>query len=154
MESRAPSAKARERKVKPTLKRRLVAEAGGKCANPGCANQRVEIHHIQHWAVYRVHDPEHMIAVCPACHDQIHNGSLPIDDDTIYAWKGIEHPERPERISQLFVEPSINLRIRAGALSFESDSDNMTMFDLANGSTLGFRILDGDLLQLSSKLVG
>jgi hypothetical protein len=63
-------------KVTEEVKNRLRTEARGKCANPGCSNVRAHIHHIREWAVYKTHDDQHMIAVCPACHDAIHHGAL------------------------------------------------------------------------------
>lgn len=76
-------------KVPPAVKRQLIQEAGGKCANPGCSRQYEHLHHIEHWAVYKTHDRKHMIAVCSSCHHQIHHGRLRISDDTLYEWKGI-----------------------------------------------------------------
>jgi hypothetical protein len=57
--------------IKRGIRKRLLREAGGKCANPGCMNVRAQIHHIMEWYIYGTHDPNHMIAVCPTCHDEI-----------------------------------------------------------------------------------
>lgn len=140
-----------QRKIKPDIKRSLLAEAGGKCANPGCTNWRAHIHHIKHWAVYGTHDADHMIAVCPSCHDEIHYGKLGIDDATLYAWKGIKR-DATEQTAQLFVEPSNKVRIRTGDLEIATSIGEMTVFELSNRSRLSFRILDGDLLQISCRL--
>lgn len=35
-------------------------------------------------------DQDHMIAICPTCHDAVHHGPLEITDDTIYSWKSIK----------------------------------------------------------------
>jgi len=34
------------------LKKLLIEEAGYKCANPGCSNRLIEIHHIKEWSIY------------------------------------------------------------------------------------------------------
>ena len=56
---------ATRQKIPKTQKKQLIEEAGGKCANPGCSHWRTHIHHIKHWQVYKAHDTNHMIAVCP-----------------------------------------------------------------------------------------
>src|SRR5471032_2843818 len=94
-----------QRKITPALKRQLIEQAGGKCANPGCSNWRVHIHHIKHWAVYKVHNAGDMIAVCPSCHDSIHYGRLAIPDEVLYHWKGIARPAVPES-AHIYVEPA------------------------------------------------
>ncbi len=142
-----------QRKVRPDIKRALLAEAGGKCANPGCSNWRAHIHHIKHWAVYKSHDADHMIAVCPSCHDEIHYGKLGMDDSTLYAWKGMKR-HSPDPIAQLFVEPSNVIRIRTGDLEIATSSGELTIFELSNRSALSFRIMDSDLLRLSCRLHG
>ncbi len=66
-----------QRNVPKSLKAQLIKDAGDKCANPGCSNWRVHLHHIKHWVVYKTHDGKHMIAICPSCHDAVHtSGSM------------------------------------------------------------------------------
>src|SRR5436190_22824634 len=103
-------------KVRADVRRRLVDEAGGKCANPGCPTPRTHLHHIAEWAVYQAHDEEEMIAVCPTCHDAIHDGQLEIDDDTIYAWKAIERPKSTRR-DHVYVEPGESPTLAIGTMS-------------------------------------
>ena len=90
--------------VPKALKESLVKEAGGKCANPGCSNYRTHLHHINEWAIYETHDGEAMIAVCPSCHDAIHQGPLEVSDQTIKGWKAIQRPFGPNR-DHVYVEP-------------------------------------------------
>jgi hypothetical protein len=56
------------------MKLQLVEQTSGKCANPGCANVLLELHHIREWRVYHVHDADHMIAICASCHDSVDRG--------------------------------------------------------------------------------
>ncbi len=141
-----------QRKIKPAQKRELRDAAGGKCANPGCTNWRTHIHHIKHWAVYKAHDSEHMIAVCPSCHDAIHYGDLRLSDETIYAWKALKRPEKPDS-AHLHVEPAraSRLRLAAGTMYLASRRD-FAVFRISERNRLTLRILDGDILQISSRL--
>jgi hypothetical protein len=140
-----------QRKIKPSLKRLLVDEAGGKCANPGCSNWRAHIHHIKHWAVYKVHDAEDMIAICPSCHDAAHHGSLKITDDLLYEWKGVERSDAPNSV-HLYVEPARELKLLTGSMCFATTNDQAVVLELSNFNHLKLRVLDGDLLQVSVRL--
>jgi HNH endonuclease len=141
-----------QRKVKPSLKRALVEEAGGKCANPGCSNWRAHIHHIKHWAVYRAHDANDMIAICPSCHDTTHYGRLKISDDLLYAWKGIARTVVPDS-GHIYVEPATKLRLLVGTFCIAATRDQMAVFELSNSNRLKLRVLDQDLLFVNARLL-
>lgn len=141
----------RQRKIKPALKRLLIDESGGKCANPGCSNWRVHIHHIKHWAVYKTHDSAHMIAICPSCHDAAHHGSLEITDEEIYQWKGIRRAVVPDS-AHIFVEPASELKLLTGSLCISTTNDQLVVFELSNTNQMQFRVLDKNILQLSVHL--
>ncbi len=142
---------AHQRKIKPAQKRQLLDEAGDKCANPGCANWRLHVHHIKHWAVYKCHDSADMIAICPSCHDAVHHGSLKVPDATLYLWKNIERPSQPDTV-QLFVEPALQLKLLTGTIAISTTNDRAAVFELSNSNRLRLRVLDGDVLQVSSRL--
>ena len=142
----------RQRKIPPALKCLLIDKAGEKCANPGCTNWRSHIHHIKHWAVYKTHDSAHMIAICPSCHDAVHHGNLEITDDTLYRWKGIARPSPPDT-AHIFIEPATELRLLTGTIAFATASDQAAMFELSNKNQLSFRVLDGDILLVTSRIV-
>ena len=99
------------------MKRILLQQTGYKCANPGCFNRLLEIHHIKEWAIYQTHDEESMIAICPACHDAVTRGQLTISDDELYSWKGIER-SATVLTGQIFVEPSSFPRLVLGDFNF------------------------------------
>lgn len=141
-----------QRKIKPTLKRLLIEKAGGKCANPGCANWRVHIHHIKHWVVYKTHTAADMIAICPSCHDAVHHGSLKITDDLLYEWKFIARSGVPDSV-HIYVEPASTMKLLTGSLCLSAIHDQATVFELSNSNKLQFRALDQDLLQVSSRLL-
>lgn len=140
-----------QRKIKPSLRRLLVEKAGGKCANPGCSNWRVHIHHIMHWAVYKAHDADDMIAICPSCHDATHNGSLKISDDLLYQWKGVVRQTAPDSV-HIYVEPARELKLLTGSICIATTNDQAAVFELSNSNQLKLRVLDGDLLQVNIRL--
>jgi len=99
------------------------------------------------WAVYKAHDAEHMIAVCPSCHDEIHHGSLSLSDETLYRWKQIDRVnKRPD--ASIFVESALRNKLLAGTICLESNNAAQTVFKFSNGNALSFKVLDGDLLRL------
>ncbi|MCD1593333.1 HNH endonuclease [Thalassospira xiamenensis] len=52
------------------LKRRVLVEAGHRCAIPTCRYIKTEIHHIVPWATCQKHEYKNLIALCPNCHDR------------------------------------------------------------------------------------
>ncbi|CRN08023.1 MULTISPECIES: HNH endonuclease signature motif containing protein [unclassified Pseudomonas] len=128
------------RHIKKHIKKRLIAEAGNKCANPGCQNSRVEFHHIELWSIVKTHDESHMIAVCPSCHDACHNGLLVISEDVLYRWKKIQRPTHAVH-SLIYAEPTESPRILLGTITFKpSNPGNLTVFELWPNNRLSFTI--------------
>ncbi len=127
------------------LKKRLRATAGGKCANPGCSALRTHLHHIREWAAYAAHDESQMIAVCPACHDAVHHGSLTISDETLFRWKHLRRPASALR-THLYVEPGTPTKVLLGSVAVSSAQPGAVIFDLSPTARLGFRTIDHDLL--------
>ncbi len=141
----------RRKKIKPVVKRKLRSEAGNKCANPGCSNWRVHIHHIKHWIVYQTDDEKEMIAVCPACHDAIHYGKLEISDDTLFGWKNI-YRALTTVDSHLYIEPSAELKLLTGTIAISTSNQEALVFELSDQNKLKFRILDNDIMMLNSNV--
>ena len=141
----------KRKKIKPAVKRQIVEEAGNKCANPGCTNWRVHIHHIEHWAVYESNDKKILIAVCPACHDAIHHGTLEIPDEVLYTWKHIKRTKIPE-ISHLYVEPGEEIKLLTGTIAVSTTNQEVIVFQLSQNNSLKFRILDEDIMMLNLKI--
>jgi hypothetical protein len=140
-------------KVPPETKELLRAAAGYKCANPGCPNRLVELHHIREWAVYRTHDKEHMIAICPTCHAHVDRGSLTIDEPTIRSWKAIRRES--STLGHVYVEPGGRCRVRLGSIdmvSADSRPDPVVVFRLSPNNEAGFRVADREILQLNLRL--
>lgn len=141
-------------KVNRGLKRRLVAEAGGKCANPGCPNVLTELHHIREWHVVNTHDERNMIAVCPACHAAVTRGALRIDDVTAYAWKSIERTEEGAQRGHLYVEPSNAEppRLLLGSLGAMSSAGGLVVFSEQPSRRLSFAVSDMAIMNLEASV--
>ena len=50
------------------IRRRVLIEAGHRCAIPTCRYIEVDIHHIVPWAQCKAHEYDNLIALCPNCH--------------------------------------------------------------------------------------
>jgi hypothetical protein len=50
------------------VERRVLVEAGHRCAIPTCRAHPVEVAHIVPWAEVSEHSYENLIALCPTCH--------------------------------------------------------------------------------------
>lgn len=123
------------------VRRALIREAGNKCANPGCASQRINIHHIE-YKVYSTNDENTLIAICPTCHDAVHNGNLAISDETLYRWKQLR---RPIGRGHIYVEPGGLLKLLLGTIAI-SGPNGVRAFDLSPNNHLSFSIHDGDIM--------
>ena len=143
---------AHRKKIRPSVKRQLVEEAGGKCANPACLNWRTHIHHIEHWAVHENDEPDNLVTVCPTCHDAIHHGALEITDAFISTWKKLERGKK-EKIAHLSVEPANELKLLSGSIALSTTNDGLTVFRLSDNVRLRFRALDKDILLVNLELV-
>lgn len=136
--------------VSNAAKKRLRAQAGGKCANPGCPTTRTHVHHIREWAIFETNDEEYLIAVCPTCHDAAHHGELPIDDDTILRWKSTPRSVGLKR-GHLYVEPGDTTRLLLGSVAISAPSEAI-VFQLSKNNRLAFRVKEGDLLLLDAEV--
>ncbi|MDX0449116.1 HNH endonuclease [Sinorhizobium medicae] len=63
------------------IRRKVLVEAGHRCAIPTCRYIEVDIHHIIPWAKCQKHEYDNLIALCPNCHrradrDEIDRKSL------------------------------------------------------------------------------
>ena len=58
------------------LKRKVLVEAGHRCAIPACRHIKTEIHHIIPWKTCKEHKYANLIALCPNCHDRADKGEI------------------------------------------------------------------------------
>ena len=68
------------------VRRRVLTEAGYRCAVPTCRNiLAIDLHHIVEVAEGGENDPSHLLALCPTCHALYTRGV--ISSESIRAWK-------------------------------------------------------------------
>jgi len=67
------------------LRRRVLIEAGHRCAIPTCRHIEVDIHHIIPWETCKTHDYDNLIALCPNCHRRA--GKNEIDRKSLRLYK-------------------------------------------------------------------
>jgi hypothetical protein len=58
------------------IRRRVLVEAGHRCAIPTCRHIEVDIHHIIPWAQAQAHEYDNLIALCPNCHRRADRGEI------------------------------------------------------------------------------
>lgn len=58
------------------LRRKILLEAGHRCAIPTCQQPLVEVHHIVPWKSCREHTYDNLIALCPNCHRRAERGEI------------------------------------------------------------------------------
>ena len=58
------------------LKRRILVEAGHRCAIPTCRYIEVDVHHIIPWETCQAHEYANLIALCPNCHRRANRGEI------------------------------------------------------------------------------
>jgi hypothetical protein len=134
------------------IKRELLAEAGGKCANPGCPTSRIEYHHIDAWVVVQTHDMSRMIAICPTCHSSVHGGQLRILASTLRKWKTIIR-NNALRVGHLYVEPDTSHVIVLGSIGFTGTHFPVRIFPDSNTCQLSYSLINGSTLCLNARIV-
>lgn len=58
------------------VRRRVLVEAGHRCAIPTCRHIEVDVHHIVPWAQCQAHEYDNLIALCPNCHRRADRGDI------------------------------------------------------------------------------
>jgi hypothetical protein len=91
------------------LKRKVLIEAGHRCAIPTCKEIPVDIHHIIPWEKCREHLFDNLIALCCKCHARLHRYK-DIDQKSMQIYKanlgllGHRYSEFERRLLQVFCE--------------------------------------------------
>ncbi|NOZ84181.1 MAG: HNH endonuclease [Epsilonproteobacteria bacterium] len=60
------------------MRRKVLVEAGHRCALPTCRHIDVDVHHIVPYEKCKKHKYENLIALCPNCHRRTHKGEIDI----------------------------------------------------------------------------
>jgi hypothetical protein len=58
------------------IRRRVLVEAGHRCAIPTCRYIETEVHHIVPWAQCNSHKYDNLIALCANCHGRADAGKI------------------------------------------------------------------------------
>lgn len=58
------------------LRRRVLVEAGHRCAITTCRHIEVDVHHITPWETCKKHEYDNLIALCPNCHRRADRGEI------------------------------------------------------------------------------
>ena len=58
------------------IRRKVLVEAGHRCAIPTCRHIEVDVHHIIPWAQCNTHEYDNLIALCPNCHRRADRGEI------------------------------------------------------------------------------
>jgi hypothetical protein len=58
------------------LRRRILVEAGHRCAIHTCRHPDVDVHHIVPWETCKDHAYDNLIALCPNCHRRAGSGEI------------------------------------------------------------------------------
>lgn len=75
------------------LRRRILVEAGHRCAIHTCQHPTTDLHHIVPWERCREHAYENLIAFCPNCHRRADAGE--IDRKALYMYKSRRSSKGP-----------------------------------------------------------
>ncbi|MBX7259436.1 MAG: HNH endonuclease [Candidatus Hydrogenedentes bacterium] len=84
------------------LRRRVLFEAGHRCAVHTCKHTDVDVHHIIPYAQCQAHEFDNLIALCPNCHRLAEKGK--IDKRSLYQYKvklSAYWPSQPDRLTTL-----------------------------------------------------
>lgn len=63
-------------KIPADLRRKILVEAGHRCAIPTCRSLIVDVHHIIPWEKCKIHAYNNLIALCPNCHRRADEESI------------------------------------------------------------------------------
>lgn len=69
------------------LKRKILVEAGHRCAIPTCRFPTTELAHIIPYSKVKKHDHHNLIALCPNCHTRFDKGEIDKKSIDIYKSK-------------------------------------------------------------------
>ena len=69
------------------VKRRVLVEAGHRCAIPTCRHPTTELAHIKPYSEVERHEHSNLIALCPNCHTRYDQGEIDRKSMRIYKRK-------------------------------------------------------------------
>lgn len=108
------------------LKRRILVEAGHRCAIPTCRFPTTEVAHIIPYSKVKKHEYHNLIALCPNCHTRFDNGEIDEKSMRIYKNKLVFLSDRysPYELNVLQYLRKQNKVIIYGSLSVKNIMDD------------------------------
>lgn len=142
------------------IRRRVLVEAGHRCAIPTCRHIDVDVHHIIPWEECHEHRYENLIALCPNCHRRAHKTNE-IDRKSLRLYKAnlrFTH----DRFSQLEVDilfllgntpskPTMWAPFNKLLLKRLIDSQYISYRDMPAGVIIGGMKSNPDFIQITQK---
>src|SRR5436309_1967942 len=75
--------------ISPSVRQRVLHEAGYRCSNPSCRQIiTLELHHITWLSKSGANEASNLLALCLNCHGLHHLGKIP--EDSIRTWKFLQ----------------------------------------------------------------
>lgn len=87
------------------LRRRVLVEAGHRCAIQTCRHPQVDVHHIIPWEKCKSHSFDNLIALCPNCHRRAGRGDIDAKSLLLYKAQLAAGRERGDRLAAQGVAP-------------------------------------------------
>lgn len=137
------------------LKRKVLIEAGHRCAIPTCRQTPVEVAYIIPWVTVKEHTFENLIALCPNCHARHHKKE--IDRQSLLQYKAnltllnSRYGDLEQRILKIFADhpghESVWLNKSLDILVMYLVEDGMIVKD----ESMKYVMSDGNLYHLTDK---
>lgn len=81
----------------PAQRRAVIARQGGVCANTGCRNTHLEIHHVTPWQEGGQTNLDDLVGYCVGCHHLVHRGLLHVTARGNGQFEMTDRDHRPTR---------------------------------------------------------
>jgi HNH endonuclease len=142
------------------IRRRVLVEAGHRCAIPTCRYIEVDVHHIVPWAQCQAHEYDNLIALCPNCHRRANRGE--IDRKSLRLYK-INLRFAHDKYSQLEIDVLFELFRSPENTGFPwmgymlillkrlLDSGLITVHEIESGSWIGHIKTTPDMIAITMK---
>ena len=86
-EEKPKPVRTKSRHVPVRIQRYVKNKSGGMCAYPGCCRDGEILHHMQRFALEKVHDPDRMVYLCEAHERLVHLGLVEGEDGLPEGWR-------------------------------------------------------------------
>jgi hypothetical protein len=142
------------------IRRRVLVEAGHRCAIPTCRYIEVDVHHIIPWAQCHAHEYDNLIALCSNCHRRADRGDIDRKSLRLYKFNlRFAHDKFSQlEMDVLFqlanMEPNVGipwLAYQAILLKRLFDANYIFLQDVPSGMWVGSVKSNPDIIGITSK---